>query len=436
MTSIVAVVEGLNINLLKSYLPKIELPWWSKTLSKYNCYQVNCGPVPYEPTNLSTAFTGTTPGHHGVSSFWEIHSNNSLPRILTSSDVLVPQIWHWPSFKHIRAAVINTPITHPPSPLSGMMVSYPMQQTLHATYPRKLQFELNEKDLKCAHDVSAFYKGEPVEKFYQSIYNIANAQLQTTLELAKSSDIVFVNLTIADRLSHFFWSELSSASTSNEPSIIKAYRFLDKALFQLEALLNDNDFMMVFSEIGFGPIDGFVSIDHYLQAIGLQELNIDGSVDHTKSHAMEAVQGSHGINIVLNEKNLFHRRSNPDYRHKLNVTKNALLSMRFGDGNPIISRVFEAEELYDGPYTALMPDLIIQPANPARPPLGDPRWAKHVNRHLQTGWHRDDGFFVLLGNRAIKSQHAKPIDLENIAPTIADLMRCDIPSSCIGKSMM
>ena len=49
------------------------------------------------------------------------------------------------------------------------MVSYPMQQTLHATYPRNLQLNLAKKGIRYAHDVSAFYKGEPLDQFAEEI---------------------------------------------------------------------------------------------------------------------------------------------------------------------------------------------------------------------------------------------------------------------------
>lgn len=411
------------------------MPWWSKHLQQQGYHALDCGPVPYEPTNLTTAFTGTTPGYHGINSFWKIHNQNELPKILSSEDVLMPQIWHWPSFQSLNLAVINTPITHPPSPLTGAMVSYPMKQTLHATYPRELQLELNKKGFKCAHDVSAFYKGEGAHEFYKAVSSIAEIQLQTCLELAKKKDLVFVNLTLADRVSHFFWSELNQSS-ENEACILKAYQFLDKALSQLENLVGPNDFMMVFSEIGFGPIDGFISIDEQLQKYGLQVLTKEGELDPTKSVAREAVQGSHGINIILDEIDPYKRRKTPYYEQKLNTVRETLLKMHFDNGEPIITSTSSAEELYEGPHVALMPDLIIKPANRARPPLGDPRWAKHVNRSLQTGWHREEGFLMLLGSNKIKAPAHESLKLQDIAPTLAHLMNCDTAPSCRGKSLL
>lgn len=292
---------------------------------------------------------------------------------------------------------------------------------------------MKKKGFRWAHDVSEFYRGEPIDQFAGGINKIAHIQSDAIHEISKESEVLIANLTIADRLSHFVWSEIDSEQDlGREPYIVQAYEFLDESLAKLEEQVGDSGVMMVFTEIGFGHLDEFVSINNFLLEAGLLKLNRDGSIDDSNSVAKEAVQGSHGINL-LRKKGSGQKRGG--YEKDLEQVCRALSDFRFPDGSPVIATAQPREEIYHGPHVNLAPDIIIIPADPNRPPLGDPFWADHVNRHYQTGWHRDEGFCILLGATK-KPNPDQMITLESIAPTIARVMDRDIPHDCEGESLV
>ena len=428
MTHIIAIIEGVESTVLANHLDN--LPWFNQMINKEGYYfPLECGPVPYEIPNLTTAMTGVGPGSHGCYSYWEIHDIISdKPRVLESFDVKYPRIWEWESLRDIKWSVVNMQLTHPPRPLRGYSLSYLMQQSLRASYPVYLQREMSKKGIRYAHDVSAFYRGEAPEEFAEKILTIATLQLEAAYFLAKESDVLIVNLTIADRLSHFLWAELNQKETlGRKPYVLQAYNFLDNALKKLQSLLNNKEFMLVFSEIGFGPLKEFVSIDHYLQTGGLQTVDSEGRVDNRNSVACEAVQGSHGINLT-----------NPSISHYDRLVEDVcayLMSLKFEDNTPILASAKPREKVYQGPWMHLAPDIIINPYDLERPPLGDPRWARHVNRHLQTGWHRPEGFGILLGADILPGREKHPLSLTCIAPTIAYLLGAKAPYYCEGAVM-
>lgn len=428
MRCIIAVVEGVEKSLLLNEVKLGNLPWWKQAIEQGSFFPLDCGPVPYEPSNLATAFSGVGPGYHGCYSYWDIHTRKGQPRVLTSYDVKAPRVWEWPELQGLKFAVVNVQLTHPPQPLDGFLISYPMQQTLHATYPKELQIQLARKGIRYAHDVTAFYTGEPLDEFAKEINRVARFQFDAICELAKRSDVLIANLTIADRLSHFLWSEIEDDNTDRIPHIIESYRFLDRSLKELEALIDDNGAMIIFSEIGFGTITEFVSVDNFLQDIGLQILDDNGMVDSSKSLAKEAVQGSHGINILS-------ENGESGYYQVLEEVRAALLELRFSDGKPVVSSALPREEVYHGPCANLAPDIIISPGDLARPPMGDPYWAQHVHRHFQTGWHRDTGFCLITGKNSNQSK-IESAQLEAIAPTIASILDRNIPENCLIPSLL
>lgn len=424
MVMIVAITEGVDLGLLLQ--EKNRLPWWNQALKSGNLWRMKCGPAPYEPPNLASAFTGYSRGHHGCYSYWSIRSERgNMPRVLESSDVQRPWIWHWPELADMRFAIVNLQLTYPPQALNGFLISYPMNQTLRYTYPSSLAHDLKHRGLRYGHDVSVLYRGEPYETFFRDILRIAEYQLEVALALSEDCDVLVVNLTIADRLSHFLWHELEQApNDGRKPYILQGYHFLDEALAQLDKVAGD-DPLLIFSEVGFGPIRGFVSLDKHLQRVGFQLIGQDCEVNEESSVAREAVQGSHGI--ILTGKTKGDKIAAGEVR-------DYLLNIRDTDGFRIIAKAWLREEIYEGPSLYLAPDIVVEPADPARPPLGDPRWARHVNRSLQTGWHRDEGFVLILRAQASRELNSA-VTPESIAPTIAALTRREPPARCVAPEL-
>jgi predicted AlkP superfamily phosphohydrolase/phosphomutase len=420
MVVVVAVAEGADLDLLQSERGRVRAPWLSNVLAHEPWWRTPCGPAPYEPSNLATAFTGKGRGHHGCYSYWHIRSDDpGPPRVLTSDDVLLPWLWNWPELSQLRIATANVQLTHPPKPLNGVTLSYLMEQTLRYTYPPSFVHEMKRRHLRYGHDVSVFYRGEPPETYFDNILKVASYQLETALTIGREHDLLIVNLTIVDRLSHFLWHELESGSVAEDPAVLRGYAFLDKALAALDALAEPEP-MLVLSEIGFGPIERFESLDRALACGGFLKMAPGGEIIPSGTRAREAVQGSHGI--VLSG-------SNGSLAKLRDEVIDCLIEARADDGRRLVSCAIPREELYEGPAISLAPDIIVTPADPRRPPAGDPRWARHVNRHLQTGWHRDQGFVAVRRARPMMAP-SNPAYLESIAPTVAALAGREPPAWC------
>lgn len=422
MKALVVVAEGMDPVVMNSEMASGSLPWFRELRDLGRYRSLECGPVPYEPSNLATAFSGVNPGAHGCFSYWSAHSSGEIPRILDASDVRATRLWEWDTMKDLRFSVVNLQLTHPPAQLNGTLISYPMQNSMNTTYPRKLLSDLHRQGVRYAHDVSLFYTGQPFEQFAKEAFRIAAAQLDAAMALAPDVDVMIVNLTLPDRLSHFLWYEMSSSPGPERPHILRAYDFVDEACRRLQSL--EPESMLVFSEIGFGKLDGFFSINRYLQDAGMQFLDHNGDVDLQRSVAMETVQGSHGVMLCSDLCN-----TGKASQASVDQLRDFLMQIRFEDGSPALADVKHRDELYHGPYTHLAPTLVVRPADETRPPLGDPRWAKHVRRTSQSGWHRDKGFVVLTGHRA-PSANTSIVQLQQIAPTVAALVGREPAPQC------
>jgi predicted AlkP superfamily phosphohydrolase/phosphomutase len=422
MKAVVVVAQGAELGVLQAIAP-FSLPWWSRAFSEGLLWPMDCGPAPYEPSNLTSAFTGVGRGRHGCFSYWRIRGDGGdPPALLESQDVLAPRLWNWDTVGDLRFGVVNVQLTYPPEPISGFMFSYLMNQTLRFTYPRRLAHDLSSRGIRYGHDVSAFYQGEPAPAFFDKVVRIAEYQLEAALALASSVDILVINMTLLDRLSHFLWDAQICTRGRTDSYLLKGYRFIDRALRRLDDVCEGAP-LAVFSEIGFGALDRFVSLDRALEAGGLLRIREDGDIDETRSLARESVQGSHGILLL--------GRASADPVAAEEV-RQCLLEAR-EDNVPLVKTVSSRESVYSGQHLRLAPDLVIEPWDSSRPPMGDPRWARRVNRHLQNGWHRDHGFLITL--RANELIHAGAmIRPESIAATVAALVNRDAPHGIEGMA--
>ena len=274
-------VEGVEPTLLDSLVDSGRLPWFAAAREAGTTFPLDCGPVPYEPTNLATALCGVGPGEHGCYSYWDVHAATRPPRILESSDVRAPWMWQWEELADVEWGIVNVQLTHPPKPLRGALLTYPMQPSLRICHPPNLLHDLIKRDVRYAADVSVFYRGHAPQTFFESVLDVAERQLDAEVELAQEVDVLIANLTIADRLSHFLWHEVEEGRErlGRAPYVVDAYEFLDHAVARLAERVEEGGTVLVASEIGFGPLDGFARLDDWLQEVGLQRRHDDGRID-------------------------------------------------------------------------------------------------------------------------------------------------------------
>ena len=58
MKALVVIAEGMDPTLMASEMADGALPWFKQLRERGRHRDLDCGPVPYEPSNLATAFAG------------------------------------------------------------------------------------------------------------------------------------------------------------------------------------------------------------------------------------------------------------------------------------------------------------------------------------------------------------------------------------------
>lgn len=432
---IVLVLEGVGNNLLLPWCQRGLLPNLAQLLAKQGG-RLDTHLVPYEASALQTAFTGYAPEEHGVFSYWKVHNPGYVPQIWNSTELLKPYLWQWEELSDLKFGVVNIFGTYPAYALNGKMIAYLFKQTLRSSYPADLLHQMAMKGLRYGHDVSAFYNGQPRATFLDTVLRIDKMRCEVALEILPEVDVLLTNFTVVDRVSHFYWQELEDGSpyAPTETAIFQAYQAMDQIVGKFMERLDDESHLLVFSDLAFGPLREFVSVNNYLERGGFLRRDAMGKVDFKNTTAFEAVQGSHGININTVDRYELGSVARADHE-KVRAEVRAYLADLINPktGLKMFRQVCPAGELYPGSAVNLAPDLILDPLDKRYQPMGDQFWAEHVHRDYQSGWHRNDCFWTGMG--PFLSTGKRDGSLLDITPTILHLLGCNIPRHCQGTPL-
>lgn len=440
--AIILITEGVSRPLLEKWCAQGLLPGFARLLKEGSSGGLRSDLVPYEPPGLMTAFTGQSAGEHGWFSYWNVHNSDYRPRPLTSGELNHPLVWQRPEFAEKRFAVINVFGTHPPTPLNGWLVTYPMQQTLNACYPRELLWSLSGRGLHYTHDVSVWFSGQAQKDFLPLVLEADRRRGALALTLLdEGADVVIVNLTGIDRISHCYWQELEEGSPVpvTESAVFQAYQLCDQLIARLAERVTQDLSLLAFSEIGFGPLRAYCSVNSHLEQAGFLSTNNSGAEQTIRwedTTAFESVQGSHGINLNMSGRYEQGKVKADDYAQ---LREDVMASLRECinpyTGLLLFRQVLPREEVYAGQAVAQAPDIIVDPADERYLPLGDPFWATHVYRTRQSGWHRRDSYWAGIGEPFSTAQHEQVASLLDIGPTLCRMLDIDVPNDFSGSSL-
>jgi len=442
------------------------------------------------PTNSSVAWntfmTGRNPGKHGVFDFTQRAPNDPTRMVGVNSRSRRSETFFDTLAKYDRqVGAVNVPITYPPFPVNGFMISgMIVQEGRPYTFPERLATELDE----CVGGFPVnrirwrFMLGQLEELLDEAV--IVTQQRARVLEYLidrKEWDVLVHVFVTPDRLQHPLMHLIDPGHPCHDPALAQrlgpklraAFQTLDAVLGRARAQIGDTGTLIVISDHGFRSVHKAIHVREILARNGLLKATQNGhmSVRQTARNLLrwlpqpvkQALVGKLPVsqrrlgspeemaNLAWRETqayvttltsqavyiNLVGREphgtvaAGAAYERLLDDIQELLLAQRDpATGQPIIEAVLRANEVYHGPEAAQGPDLLLLPAEGYA-------FAKGAKGHLQTyqwfmGDHALDGIFVAAGpglKRGATIDNAALIDL---APTVLYLAGVSIPSDMDG----
>lgn len=304
------------------------------------------------------------------------------------------------------------------------------------------------------------------DTFLQDAYANWEQQVEMTVRLAADPawDLLMTHLFTIDNVQHLFWRYQDVQHPAYVPELAAryggeiehAYCWLDAQVGRLLDLVDEATTVMVVSDHGGAPVKRLVYLNSWLWSRGYlapREAVDPGKVarlDWTRTRAVMFGTGGIWLNVQGREPQGIVPPGAPFEALCSEIADGLLAWCDPESGRPVVERVLRGEDVYGPDARQTGPDLI--PAFHLGYGLGRGEGLGRVardkpliepNTTAWSGGHEGPylpsavaGVVILAGPRARSGTRLENGRLQDIAPTVLDLLQIAIPPSMRGRSLV
>jgi len=491
-------LDGASPDLVERWTRSGDLPVLRALIERGSFNRLRSTIPPVSPAAWATFMTGREPGEHGVLGFRNLDVGRYEcyePDIISSENVAGRTFWDIAGERGIRVAAMWVPLTYPPWPVNGVLVSgYPTPSA-----SRSFGFpESRVAGLPPLTENSAFFNSAGPERIAEELVRLALERGRVAADLLRSGefDLAVVVIGSTDRAQHNFWRHHDPDSPVHDPAeaeqlgatILETYRAADRAVGKIVGAFSPDATVFVMSDHGGGPAPvRFFHLNAWLREKGFLAARppgafarrIAGAYRAMKEHIAPKEQIFRHLPRYLRRKltaadaaatlgtralewaktrayrfplyppfegiavNLKGRQAEgavepTDYERLRDEIIGEILEIRDPrDGQPVVVRASRREELFSGGEIGRFPDIVIElSANYAG---GSEIWGDFVSpvpedrlRRL-SGTHRMEGILIASGPGIRRGgETAQDAALADLAPTILYALGLPVPDHIEG----
>jgi len=389
----------------------------------------------------SSFMTGKNPAKHGIFGFVDRDPATLKTYIPTGRHMKSRTLWEILGDAGKQVVVVNVPVTYPPKPVNGVLISGFLSPKLEkAVYPTTLLPKVQELGYRI--DSDPWLARKDREAGWHDLWDALEKRTATLLHLMDHQpwDFFMGLIMETDRLHHFWFELMEQNDPVWAPRFFDLYRYVDNFIGQVRERLEDSDTLMLMSDHGICSIEAEVFYNRWLHDAGYLQYSVapeeirgpDLKAMHPSSRAYSLDPGRIFLNLKGREKDGVVDPS--DYeklRDEIAAAAEALVDPN--SGKKVAQRAYRREELYHGPYLSQAADLIIAPVDGF-----DPKgalWKPTLTNKdpSMVGMHTyDDAFLYVAGQELPGGQHS----IMDMMPTVLQLLNVDLPAGLDGKGLI
>jgi len=375
MKLLVIGIDGATLDVMNPMMSEGKLPNIKKIADQGICKRMLSVYPPITYSAWTSFKTGLTPGEHGVFGFVE-----GAPYVSEETKVVNTKrraFWDDLSDAGYKVGIVNVPTTYPPSKVNGVMISGLGTPSLRSnfTYPTNLKSKISWK-----FDVFPLKSKNLVDKLIDAEVRITSTVWY--LHNQQEFDFFMVNFQGADIIQH--------ANFGKEQALVeKMYSAIDYCIGDILSEITPDNIIIV-SDHGLGPCQGEVRINEWLDQLGFLRLKkTPGYKNSFRTWMQENIWPLFHSTWITS---LIKKKVNPagwanlvdwentvayagGYLGKIYVNKkgrelkgvvtssqyNRVISSLINELNSwsLVEKVYKADELYQGKYQDLAPDLTV-----------------------------------------------------------------------------
>lgn len=478
-------LDGGCIRLLTHLAEQGHMPFFASVLREGVSGDLRSVFPPSTPPAWSTFLTGQNPGRHGVFEFFTYENADAPLQVVNSLSLKNETLWSLLSRAGKRIGLINVPMTYPPHPVNGVMMTGLLTPSVEQTftYPDYLYDELKEELGKYIIGVTwKEYSPNQISDFLDALAHCTRQRQKYVNNLMQQDlwDFFMVVFSETDSLQHALWSFLDPEDPRQKDEkiakkIFAYYRLLDEVMEQIYSTAGKETQLFFVSDHGFGPFLKWLHVNTWLNETGLlvfdekkvralrkmrkvRELvrkfdkynlrkklpvkkgyrtDILSCINWEKTKAFSVLSGEQGIRINLKGREPRGIVSQGlEYENLRDLIISRLRELRDPEtGERAGDFIKKREEVYEGPYMEKAPDIVslfgggkwlldVFPAKDVFEPTG---W------QFGTGTHRMEGLFAAMGPGIRKNETLKGAGLEDLLPTFLYALGLPVPDYIDGR---
>ncbi|MHC1635950.1 MAG: alkaline phosphatase family protein [Candidatus Methanospirareceae archaeon] len=447
-------LDGATWNILKPWVEDGSLKAIKKLMEEGTYGYLESTIPPITCPAWKSYSTGKNPGKFGVFFFFSLDRSRKKVIVHTPKEIKSDEIWDYLGRKGIKCGVINMPYTLPRE-IEGFIIAGMPFDDHDYTYPPYLEEKL--KAIGYRVNPKIVFTRENLRRKREVMKDIISSRFRVAEMYINEVDFLHITIYYTDFLQHFLWKE---------PVLKEYWEFIDKEIGKFIEDLGEEDYVFVISDHGFAEMKKTFYINNWLIQRGYLRLrrkkvippaecmlrmvdklrlrwliqlltpkrarvdffmnktfDFTSIIDWDNTKAVEIGWGA-GV-IYINADDVERERIKRELKEELE-------SLRCPGGNERIMRVYEREEVYNGRFSEIAPDLILVP-NPGYQvwqTIGKGLWGDCPFGHV--AFHDMNGIFIAHGPDVHKGKiiNAKIYD---IAPTILHIFDVPIPRDMDGR---
>jgi predicted AlkP superfamily phosphohydrolase/phosphomutase len=428
-------LDGGTFDLIRPFIEQGHLPTLKRLMAEGSSAPLESTVPPVTASAWSSFMTGKNPGAHGLFDFMQRRAGSYDLSPVSSRDRDGKAVWEIAGDAGKQVVVMGVPVTYPPSPVNGLMVTGMLtpRGANDYTFPPKLKDEIRKSIGEYTVYSDEVYSKGRGEVFLGALHKSIEQRAKAAAYLLHKYpwDLGVLVFPETDTVSHGLWSCYDRSHHQYDPEeaskfqggILEIYDDIDSFIGELTESLGSDTTVIVMSDHGHGPVRNFLYVNNFLMQKGYLRIK------RTPASAMKNLAFALGLTprtvyrILLSiglgklRRTLDKRRSGRSVLKRLflsfsdvdwrltraysigyigevhvnlkgrepegNVEPGAeyeelrhalirdLRSLRLPNGNPLVEYIWKKEEIYHGPHMDQAPDILFLPTNLETIAFGD-----------------------------------------------------------------
>jgi predicted AlkP superfamily phosphohydrolase/phosphomutase len=459
-------LDGADYDLVRNLLAQGRLPTLAR-LSREGTFGALRSTIPaFTPTAWSSFLTGLNPAGHGIFAF-TANPNRGGGRLENAASRAGAPLWRYLGAAGVRSAFVTVPFTHPPEPLSGLIVTgfggpprpeivpLPARNAILAAHP-DLRASRHPADLRDFAAAAATLAGHVDE--------IADVCF-LALELEPDLGLLCVDFMSSDIAGHLMWHRLDPTHPAHRAGeagdeLVQVYEAVDAAcgrlIEQAEWLWDEEPTVFVLSDHGMKPTHWLFRANRWLEDAGYLRFRTDanaGTRDEPAAYAPELEESlvdeqppfaeidfgatraycfGYGGQIYLGEVT-----GAEGDRRLTDELAEAFAEVPHPESGETAFDVLRKDELFHGFYLDKAPELVLLPRDERiHVDSTRQRWSETFQRHEHlfargtahfSGQHAVNGILATAGPGIVVADVPEGSDITQIPATLLALHGLEAP---------